>query len=152
MAPVRKRRAAIREPPRKSAVEWLPSFVSSYTKMTMSRKPVPIKIIDLEDGMPKVEEARLRMQRELQVARQQGYAAVKLIHGYGSSGVGGSLRIELQKELQRMAGVGSVRSFVAGEDWRISDEKTWELLKRYPEWKRDSDLGKANKGISIVLL
>ena len=118
----------------------------------MSRKPAPIKIIDLEDGMPKVEQARLLMQHELQIARQQGYAAVKLIHGYGSSGVGGSLRIELQKELQRMTSAGTVRSFIAGEDWRISDEKTWELLKRYPEWKRDSDLGKANKGISIVLL
>ncbi len=118
----------------------------------MSRKPVPIRIIDLEEGMPKVEQARLLMQRELQVARQQGYAAVKLIHGYGSSGVGGSLRIELQKELQRLAGAGSIRSFIAGEDWRISDEKTWDLLKRYPEWKRDPDLGKANKGISIVLL
>jgi hypothetical protein len=118
----------------------------------MSRKPALIKIINLEDGMPKVEEARLRMQRELQIARQQGYAAVKLIHAWGSSGVGGSLRIELQKELQRLAGVSGVRSFIAGEHWRISDEKTWELLKRYPEWKRDSDLGKANKGISIVLL
>jgi hypothetical protein len=118
----------------------------------MSRKPAPIKIIDLEGGMPQVEEARLRMQRELQIARQQGYAAVKLIHGYGSSGVGGSLRIELQKELQFLAATGAVRLFVAGEDWRISDEKTWELLKRYPEWKKDSDLGKANKGISIVLL
>ena len=122
------------------------------TLTPMSRKPAPIKIIDLEDGMPKVEEARLRMQRELQIARQQGYAAVKLIHGYGSSGVGGALRIELQKELKRLVGTGALRSFVAGEDWRISDEKTWELLKRYPEWKRDSDLGRANKGISIVLL
>ncbi len=118
----------------------------------MARKPAPIKIIDLEDGMPKVEEARLRMQRELHVARQQGYAAVKLIHGYGSSGVGGSLRIELQKELQRLAGAGSLRSFIVGEEWRISDEKTWELLKRFPEWKQDSDLGKSNKGISIVVL
>jgi hypothetical protein len=118
----------------------------------MSRKPAPIKIINLEDGMPKVEEARLRMQRELQMARQQGYAAIKLIHGYGSSGVGGSLRIELQKELQRLTNSSGVKSFIAGEDWRISNEKTWELLKRYPEWKRDSDLGKANKGISIVLL
>ena len=126
--------------------------VFAPTLTPMSRKPAPIKIINLEDGMPKVEEARLRMQRELQIARQQGYAAVKLIHGYGSSGVGGSLRIELQKELHRLANMGTVRSFVAGEDWRISDEKTWELLKRYPEWKRDSDLGKANKGISIVLL
>ena len=118
----------------------------------MSRKPVPIKIIDLENGMPKVEEARLRMQHELHVAREQGYAAVKLIHGYGSSGVGGSLRIELQKELQRLAGSGDIRSFTSGEDWRISNEKTWELLKRYAEWKRDSDLGKNNKGISIVVL
>jgi Smr domain len=118
----------------------------------MSRKPVPIKIIDLEEGMPTVEEARLRLQHQLQVARKQGYTAVKLIHGYGSSGVGGSLRIELQKELQRMAASGGVRSLIAGEDWRVSDEKTWELLKRYPEWKRDSDLGKSNKGISIVLL
>jgi hypothetical protein len=118
----------------------------------MSRKPAPIKIINLEDGMPKVEEARLRMQRELKVARQQGYAAVKLIHGYGSSGAGGSLRIELQKELQRLSSAGAVKSFIAGEDWRVSDEQTWELLKRYPEWKRDSDLGRANKGISIVVL
>jgi hypothetical protein len=118
----------------------------------MSRKPAPIKIINLEDGMPQVEEARLRMQRELQIARQQGYAAVKLIHGYGSSGVGGSLRMELQKELHRMAGAGDVRSFIAKEQWRVSDEKTWELLKRFPEWKRDSDLGKNNKGISLVLL
>jgi hypothetical protein len=118
----------------------------------MSRKTAPIKIINLEDGMPQVEEARLRMQRELQIARQQGYAAVKLIHGYGSSGVGGALRMELQKELHRMAGAGVVRSFIAGEQWRVSDEKTWELLKRFPEWKRDSDLGKNNKGISLVFL
>jgi hypothetical protein len=137
--------------PRKSAVSWLP-FSFRPRLNAMSRKPASIKIINLEDGMPQVEEARLRMQRELQIAQQQGYAAVKLVHGYGSSGVGGSLRIELQKEIQRLAGAGSVRSFIAGEDWRISDEKTWELLKRYPEWKKDSDMGKANKGISIVLL
>jgi hypothetical protein len=113
---------------------------------------MPIKIIDLEDGMPTVEEARLQMQHELHAARNQGYVAVKLIHGYGSSGVGGALRIELQKELQRLAGSGSIRSFLPGEDWRISDEKTWQFLQRYPEWKRDHDLGKNNKGISIVLL
>src|SRR5215813_6579333 len=115
----------------------------------MSRKPAPIKIINLEDGMPKVGEARLRMQHELHMAKKQGYAAVKLIHGYGSSGVGGSLRVELQKELARMAGDGMIRAFVAGENWRISDERTWPLLQRYPEWKQDPDLGKNNKGISI---
>jgi hypothetical protein len=118
----------------------------------MSRKPAPIKIIDLEDGMPTVEEARLRMQHELQTARKQGYVAAKLIHGYGSSGVGGVLRIELQKELQRQMRSSGIKCFIPGENWRISNEATWELLKRYPEWKQDADLGKGNKGISIVQL
>ena len=118
----------------------------------MSRKPAPIKIINLEDGMPKVEEARLRMQHEIHAASKQGCAAVKLIHGYGSSGAGGSLRIELQKELRRLADRGTIRTFIAGEDWRVSNEQTWALLKRYPEWKQDADLGKGNKGISIALL
>jgi DNA-nicking Smr family endonuclease len=118
----------------------------------MSRKPAAIRTINLEDGMPKVEAARLRMQHELHTARQQGYVAVKLIHGYGSSGVGGALRIELQKELRRLADAKNVRAFIAGEEWRISDEATWALLQRYPEWKQDSDLGKGNRGITIVLL
>jgi hypothetical protein len=118
----------------------------------MSRRVSIIKIINLEDGMPKLEEARLRMQHELHLARHQGYAAVKLIHGYGSSGAGGSLRIGLQKELALLANSGSIRAFLAGEDWRISHEDAWALLKRYPEWKQDSDLGRTNKGISIVLL
>ena len=118
----------------------------------MSRKTLPIKVINLEDGMPTVEEARLRMQHELHAARKQGYTAVKLIHGYGSSGAGGSLRIELQKDLQRLAGSAGIRAFIAGENWRISDETAWPLLQRCPEWKQDPDLGKSNKGISIVLL
>jgi len=117
----------------------------------MSRKPATMKVVNLEDGMPRVEEARLRMQFELESARRTGFTGVKLIHGYGSSGVGGSLRTELQKELRRMAHAGSIRVFIPGENWRVSNERAWELVKRYPEWKRDSDYGKGNKGISIVV-
>ena len=118
----------------------------------MPRKAVVIKIINLEEGMPRVEEARLRMQHEVHVAREQRYKAVKLVHGYGSSGAGGVLRVELQKELQRLAQNGTIRTIIPGENWRVSDEVTWELLKRFPEWKQDSDLGRGNKGISIVVL
>jgi hypothetical protein len=121
-------------------------------KEAMSRKPAIIKIVNLEDGMPRVEQARLRMQHELAVARTHGIVAVKLIHGYGSSGAGGALRNELQKELRRASAAKSVACFIAGEDWTISDETTWSLLKKYPEWKHDSDLGRGNKGISIVVL
>jgi hypothetical protein len=118
----------------------------------VSRKPALIKIVNLEVGMPTVEQARLRMEHELYLARQGGYQAVKLIHGYGSSGVGGTLRAELQKTLRHAARAGAIRVFIAGEDWRISDEAAWELLKRFPEWKQDPDLGRNNLGISMVVL
>lgn len=118
----------------------------------MSRKPALIKTVNLEEGMPKVEEARLRMEHELHLARQQGYAAVKLIHGYGSSGVGGTLRIEVQKELRTLEEKRAIRACIAGEDWRVSEETTWSLLKRFPEWKLEPDLGKSNRGITIVVL
>src|SRR5947209_9538886 len=118
----------------------------------MPPKPTSIKIINLEEGMPQVEQARLRMQHELHAARRRGHKAVKLIHGYGSSGVGGALRIELQKEFVRLAGAGEIKSFIAGEDCRISHEHTWAMLKRYPELKQDSDLGNNNEVISILEL
>ena len=102
--------------------------------------------------MPTVEQARLRMEHEIHVARQSGYHAVKLIHGYGSSGVGGALRTEMQKDLRSWAQNGTIRAWIAGEDWRISDKVTWALLKRFPEWKQDSDFGRDNRGISIVVL
>lgn len=118
----------------------------------MSRKPAIIKVVNLEDGMPRVEQARLRMQRELAVARSQGVVAVKLIHGYGSSGAGGALRNELQKELRNASARGLITCFISGEEWTISDETTWTWLKKFPEWKQDSDMGRGNKGISIVVL
>lgn len=118
----------------------------------MSRKPARIKVVNLEEGMPTVEQARLRLHYELQSARIEGFAALKLIHGYGSSGAGGALRIELQKDLRKAAQENVIGGFIAGEDWRISDASTWQLLKRFPEWKKDSDLGRNNQGISVVIL
>ncbi len=77
---------------------------------------------------------------------------MKLIHGYGSSGVGGDIRIAVQKTLAQKHSAQEIRAFIPGEDWRISNEDAWELLKRHPELKQDSDLGKTNRGITIVVL
>ena len=111
-----------------------------------------LKLVNLEEGMPPAPQAIERLHRELAVARQQGYAAVKIIHGYGSSGVGGVLRVEVGFALRGCLQDGKIRQFIAGEDWRISDEATWELLKKHPDLKKDADLGKNNRGITIVIL
>ena len=111
-----------------------------------------IKTVNLEAGMPSVPQARSRLSSELRVAQQSGVRVLKLVHGYGSSGVGGDLRIALQSTLRQMAGKHEIRDCIYGEDWRTSDERTWNVLKQIPELKNDVDLGKGNKGITLVLL
>ena len=111
-----------------------------------------IKVVNLEDGMPSVEQARTRLSSELSVARASGVRILKIIHGYGSSGVGGDLRIALQATLQQMADRREVRACIFGENWGKADEHAWSLLKQIPELKEDRDLGKGNRGITLVVL
>ncbi len=111
-----------------------------------------IKTVILKEGMPSVEQARARLRAEIQIAQQRGVKILKLVHGYGSTGVGGELRIALQSTLRQMVSSREIRDCIYGENWRTSDERTWELLKSLPELKVDTDLGKGNKGITIVLL
>ena len=111
-----------------------------------------IKIVNLKDGMPSVEEARGRLHSEIHVARQTGVKVMKLVHGYGSTGVGGDLRFALQATLRQMAAKSEIRDCIYGENWRKGDERSWALLKQMPELKSDNDLGRGNKGITVVLL
>jgi hypothetical protein len=111
-----------------------------------------MKLVNLEWGMPSVPQARSRLSSELRVAQQTGVRVLKVIHGYGSSGFGGDLRTALQSTLRQMAQAKEIRDCIYGENWRTSDQRSWDLLKEMPELKSDSDLGKGNKGITLVVL
>lgn len=120
--------------------------------MGTSRKPPAIRTVNLEAGMPLVREALAQLDRELTLARQQRCTFLKFIHGYGSSGAGGDIRIAIQKRLRELQDQGAIRACIFGEDWSASDAETWALLKSQPALKGDSDLGKRNLGITIVML
>ncbi|MGI9102646.1 MAG: hypothetical protein ACR2IF_09415 [Terriglobales bacterium] len=111
-----------------------------------------MKLVNLEQGMPTVPLAISILGDALRIARRERTVALKVVHGYGSSGTGGAIRLAAQAELSRMATAGQIRSFIPGEEWRISDERSWALLQRFPGLKEDHDLGRANKGISIVVI
>ena len=97
-------------------------------------------------------EALERMQRGLALARNEKYIFLKFIHGYGSTGAGGDIRIAVQKRLVEMAQSGEIRACIFGENWSKSDEQTWKLLQSHAELKQDEHLGARNRGITIVVL
>ena len=114
--------------------------------------PIQFRVANLESGMPTIEQARTRLIQELQNARRDRVTLLKLIHGYGSRGVGGALKLSILGSRARFKMCEQIRDFITGEEWKIANQTTWELLKQHPHLKGDSDLGRANKGITIVLL
>lgn len=111
-----------------------------------------IKTVNLKSDMPLVHEALQRMNRELALARQEKTTLLKLVHSYGSTGQGGDIRIAVQKRLLEMAENGQIRGCIFGENWSKTDDVAWKLLQSHSELKSDSDLGRRNRGITIVLL
>lgn len=102
--------------------------------------------------MPTVPQALQRLRREIASAQQRNAKLLKLVHGYGSTGAGGDIRIAVQKSLVEMLHDAEIRGCIFGENWSKSDEVTWKLLQSKPELKNDSDLGRRNLGITIVIL
>ena len=111
-----------------------------------------IKTVNLKSDLPSVHEALQRLDRELALARRQRIVLLKIVHGYGSSGVGGDIRIAVQKRLHELAEAGQIRGCIFGENWAKSDEAVWRLLQAHSELKDDPDLSRGNEGITIVVL
>ncbi len=112
----------------------------------------PFKTLNIEAGMPTVEEARQRLLAELRQAKQAGVAAVKVIHGYGSTGKGGALRGALRSSLLRRKKEGLVTRVIFGEKWDVFEENARYAIECCPELRSDRDLNRSNEGITIVVL
>jgi len=116
------------------------------------RSKAAIKTIDVKSDMPSLDQALQRLEREIVCAKREGIRLLKVIHGYGSSGVGGEIRIAVQKRLRELAEAGEIHGCVFGEDWSKSNEVTWKLLQARAELKDDPHLGRKNLGITVVIL
>jgi hypothetical protein len=99
-----------------------------------------------------VPEALRRLEHEVEVARRENQVLLKIVHGYGSTGKGGDIRIAVQKRLREFLDSGQIRECIFGEDWRKSADEVWRLLQGNPDLKSDSDLGRVNRGITVVVL
>lgn len=108
--------------------------------------------INLESGMPTVEVAKQRMSQALRSARAQRIQAVKLIHGYGSSGQGGKIKSEVHRQLGAMKRAGTIRDFVKGEEFSPFEEPARNALSACPELARDHDYSRCNHGVTVVIL
>ena len=109
------------------------------------------KSINIKENNPTVELALALLEIEIEIAKREGIVAMKIIHGYGSHGVGGEIKRALKVWLIRAKHRGMIQDYVKGEQWLASDiaEKIKQLC---PEVIGDPELFHSNSGITILLL
>ena len=136
------------------AKENLPVFKDDLPPRRQKKNAAVIAIarINLEEGMPLVEEAVSRMNLGLQELRVSRVKTVKLIHGYGSSGTGGRIRTGVRNELAAMKRRKQIKDFIPGEDFGPLDAASRTLAESGTAITRDPDWGRMNHGITIVIL
>ncbi len=109
-------------------------------------------VVNLKGDFPTLEVARQRLAAALADARRKKCVALKVVHGYGSSGAGGVLRTGLRASLRKRRKKGEVHSIIHGENWSAFDEASQALLEACPALRRDRDLNNFNEGMTIAVL
>lgn len=111
-----------------------------------------IRVINIKQDMPTVDEARKRLIEEINRAKREGVKALKIIHGYGSTGAGGRLKDPLRKSLSLRKKEGKIRMFCAGEKWTVHEAVAREMIDAVPSLSRDPDLENYNEGVTLVVM
>ena len=108
--------------------------------------------VNLKQGMPLVQQALDRLDREALVATKQGVKVLTLIHGYGSSGAGGAIKDAVRRHLEFLRHKGRIREIHPGETFEGRSGRGRQLLRRFPFLAGHRDLNRANPGITLVVL
>lgn len=118
----------------------------------MSAQTGELREVNLERGMPRADQAIRQLTFELHHSRSLGFRALKIIHGYGSTGAGGRIRLESRKYLARLKSRGEIADFIPGEEFSIFHAGTLAAFRRCGALRRDPDLERHNNGVTIILL
>ena len=116
------------------------------------RRAFQQQTVNLERGMPMVEDALRHLSAAVAEATQRNVQVLCVIHGYGSSGRGGKIRKECRKNLDYLVSQGELNSYLPGEEFNRRNGRTKALLQRYPLLAEDRNLDQKNRGITLVIL
>ena len=112
--------------------------------------------LNLEKGLPKADQAIQSLIEGIDRATRSGEKAIIIIHGYGSTGTGGTIRLVVREFLDDCIKKSRIRNYFKGENWSIWNSERSQALELCPELENDEDLsrllGQENKGITIAIL
>ena len=111
-----------------------------------------IRTFNVKADMPSLDEARRTVIEQIRRAKREKVRVLKVIHGWGSTGRGGTLCVGLRKSFKLRKKEGVIREFIPGEDFSIFNGTVLDLLDAVPELRGDPDLNATNEGVTLLWL
>ncbi len=109
------------------------------------------RIYNVKQDMPTVELALANIEIEIGRCKSEGVRVLKVIHGYGSSGVGGEIKHALNNWLRLKKKQGLFVDYIKGEEWPTS-KKHNRYEEQYPELLGDIELYTINPGVTLIFI
>lgn len=96
--------------------------------------------------------ARAQLLNEIDACKLGGFKVLKVIHGYGSHGVGGAIKKELMVELNKLKKQKQILDYIPCEKWTQANPIRKTAIELSSELLNDSDLMYLNPGVTIILI
>ncbi len=109
-----------------------------------------MKTLNLEREKYTVDHAIAMIEIEIENAKREGQVAIKVVHGYGSHGVGGAILLALRPKLVQWKRSGFIQNFFYGDKWNLFDADTQRILQKDKSIYGDRDFYTSNPGITII--
>jgi hypothetical protein len=128
-------------------------FCGSHQRgRTRAGSPERLRTVNIEAGMPSVENGLARLESDLVRAKQSGVRVVRVIHGWGSTGKGGALRDACRAFLKRKLTARQIANVIHGEDYSRTTNAGRDIMNRCPELRGSERSDSQNPGITLVEL
>jgi len=108
--------------------------------------------IDVKSEMQTCLMAVAQLENEIDACKLGGFTVLKIIHGYGSHGVGGAIKKEIHKRLKELKSQKKITDFIPCEKWTQSNPLRQKAIQFSNELLADFDLRILNSGVTIVLI
>ena len=108
--------------------------------------------IDIKSDKQTVREAIAQFLIEMEAYQKGGFKVMKVIHGYGSHGVGGAIKVELLKTLRDLKNRKKIQDYITGNEWPTAKQVKKMAINYCPDLLADSEMTFVNSGVTIVIL
>ncbi len=111
-----------------------------------------VETINIKEDFPPSDVAVALLEIAIDGYKNTDTKVLKVIHGYGSHGVGGEIKRLAQERLMTLKRTGKILDFIPGERFGESQKSSEFIFENFPELLLDEDLRNYNSGITLVFL